>query len=150
MGTQTSFSLKVVDSNSCTFYQTLNVVDTTPYQFLPNGFYFTDEVNNDTFAYVYGEFTGYTYNNTSVNRLVKLNQDLTVDSPYNTYLHRGLPPTPIAMVSRQSLDAAANPEHSNYLYFYAKGDGSHQFSETYEAQRQAIQQYKPKNHHKGP
>lgn len=79
MGTQTSFSLKVVDSNSCTFYQTLNVVDTTPYQFLPNGFYFTDEVNNDTFAYVYGEFTGYTYNNTSVNRLVKLNQDLTVD-----------------------------------------------------------------------
>jgi len=76
--------------------------------------------------------------------------DLSIDSPYNTYLHRGLPPTPIAMVSRQSLDAAANPEHSNYLYFYAKGDGSHQFSETYAAQRQAIQQYKPKNHHIGP
>jgi uncharacterized delta-60 repeat protein len=79
MGTQTSFNLKVVDSNSCTFYQTLNVIETTPYQFLPNGFYFTDEVNNDTFAYIYGEFTGYTYNNTEVNRLVKLNQDLTVD-----------------------------------------------------------------------
>jgi uncharacterized delta-60 repeat protein len=79
MGTQTSFNIKVVDNNGCTFYQTLNVIETTPYQFLPNGFYFTDEVNNDTFAYIYGEFTGYTYNNTEVNRLVKLNQDLTVD-----------------------------------------------------------------------
>lgn len=42
-------------------------------------FYFTDEINNETFAYVYGEFTGYTYNNTKVNRLVKLNKNLTVD-----------------------------------------------------------------------
>ena len=78
--TQTSFSLKVVDSNGCVFYQNLTVIDTTPYQFQPStSFYFTDEVNNETFAYIYGEFTGYTYNNTSVNRLVKLNQDLTVD-----------------------------------------------------------------------
>jgi uncharacterized delta-60 repeat protein len=78
--TQSSFSLKVVDSNGCVFYQNLTVINTTPYQFQPStSFYFTDEVNNDTFAYVYGEFTGYTYNNTSVNRLVKLNQDLTVD-----------------------------------------------------------------------
>lgn len=77
-------------------------------------------------------------------------QDLLTDSPYNTYLHRGLPPTPIAMVGRESLNAAANPEHSNFLYFYAKGDGSHQFSETYEAQRQAIQQYRQKNNQTGP
>ena len=52
---------------------------TTVFQFLPDEFYFTDEVNNETFAYIYGEFTGYTYNKTSVNRLVKLNQDLTID-----------------------------------------------------------------------
>jgi hypothetical protein len=76
----TSYILKVVDSNGCIVYENLTVIDTTPYQFQPStSFYFTDEVNNDTFAYVYGEFTGYTYNNTSVNRLVKLNQDLTVD-----------------------------------------------------------------------
>jgi uncharacterized delta-60 repeat protein len=80
LDTQNSFSLKIVDSNSCTFFQTLNVVNTTPYQFLPsNSFYFTDEINNNTFTYLYGEFTGYTYNNTSVNRLIKLNEDLTVD-----------------------------------------------------------------------
>jgi len=42
-------------------------------------FYFTDEINNETFSYIYGEFTGYTYNNTKVNRLVKLNKNLTVD-----------------------------------------------------------------------
>jgi uncharacterized delta-60 repeat protein len=58
---------------------TLTPTPTTIFQFLPDGFYFTDEVNNDTFAYIYGEFTGYTYNNTPVNRLVKLNQDLTID-----------------------------------------------------------------------
>lgn len=71
-------------------------------------------------------------------------QDLMIDSPYNTYLHRGLPPTPIAMVGKESLNAAANPEPSHYLYFYAKGDGTHEFSETYQAQKKAIQQFKPK------
>ncbi|OGV40395.1 MAG: ABC transporter substrate-binding protein [Legionellales bacterium RIFCSPHIGHO2_12_FULL_42_9] len=69
-------------------------------------------------------------------------QDLKINSPYNTYLHRGLPPTPIAMVGKQSLDAAAHPDETNYLYFFAKGDGSHQFSTNYQEQQQAIQQFK--------
>ncbi|CAM4495776.1 MAG: Endolytic murein transglycosylase [Legionella sp.] len=71
-------------------------------------------------------------------------QDMQVDSPYNSYRYRGLPPTPIAMVSKEALDATAHPQLSNYLYFVAKGDGSHQFSETYEQQRQAINQYQRK------
>ncbi|KTD00796.1 endolytic transglycosylase MltG [Fluoribacter gormanii] len=71
--------------------------------------------------------------------------DLLIDSPYNSYHHRGLPPTPIAMVGKESLDAAAHPQLSNYLYFVAKGDGAHQFSETYQQQKQAINQYKRKD-----
>ncbi len=70
--------------------------------------------------------------------------DLAVDSPYNTYKYRGLPPTPIAMVGKKAIDAAAHPKRTDYLYFVAKGDGSHQFSETYEQQRQAIKRYQPK------
>ncbi len=67
--------------------------------------------------------------------------DMLVNSPYNSYLNRGLPPTPIAMVGKEAIDAAAHPQLSNYLYFVAKGDGTHQFSETYSQQRQAIEQY---------
>lgn len=71
--------------------------------------------------------------------------DLLIDSPYNSYHCRGLPPTPIAMVGKEALDAAAHPQLSNYLYFVAKGDGTHQFSETYQQQKQAINQYKRKD-----
>ncbi|KTD73135.1 endolytic transglycosylase MltG [Legionella tucsonensis] len=71
--------------------------------------------------------------------------DLLIDSPYNSYHNRGLPPTPIAMVGKEALDAAAHPQLSNYLYFVAKGDGAHQFSETYEQQKRAINQYKRKD-----
>lgn len=74
-----------------------------------------------------------------------IHQDLLVDSPFNTYRNRGLPPTPIAMVGREAIDAAAHPTVSKYLYFVAKGDGSHQFSETYLQQRQAINAYKHKD-----
>lgn len=71
--------------------------------------------------------------------------DMQIDSPYNSYRYRGLPPTPIAMVGKESLEAAAHPQRSNYLYFVAKGDGTHQFSETYQQQKQAINQYKRKD-----
>ncbi|MGQ3887422.1 endolytic transglycosylase MltG [Legionella sp. CNM-1927-20] len=67
--------------------------------------------------------------------------NLDFDSPYNTYLYRGLPPTPIAMVGRDAIEAAARPQFSNYLYFVAKGDGSHIFSTTYEEQKKAIARY---------
>ena len=71
--------------------------------------------------------------------------DLQIDSPYNSYRYRGLPPTPIAMVGKEAIDAAAHPQLSNYLYFVAKGDGSHQFSENYEQQKQAINRYRHKD-----
>ncbi len=70
--------------------------------------------------------------------------DLSIDSPYNTYKYYGLPPTPIAMVGRDAIDAAAHPASTHYLYFVASGNGCHHFSETYELQRKAISDYKVK------
>lgn len=58
-------------------------------------------------------------------------QDLKVDSPYNTYLHPGLPPGPIGNPGLASFAAAANPANTPYLYFVAKGDGTHTFSRSF-------------------
>ncbi|GGI91281.1 endolytic transglycosylase MltG [Legionella impletisoli] len=68
-------------------------------------------------------------------------KDMQFDSPFNTYKYRGLPPTPIAMVGRDAIDAAANPAQTNYLYFVAKGDGTHHFSASYKEQKEAIDRY---------
>jgi UPF0755 protein len=59
--------------------------------------------------------------------------DLKIPSPYNTYLHTGLPPTPIANAGAASLEAAANPARVGYLYYVARNDGSgrHYFSSSY-------------------
>jgi UPF0755 protein len=57
-------------------------------------------------------------------------RDLETDSPYNTYLHTGLPPTPIANPGKPSLDAAFFPARTDYLYYVAKGDGHHAFAKT--------------------
>lgn len=54
--------------------------------------------------------------------------DLDIDTPYNTYLHDGLPPGPICNPGRAALDAAVAPASVDYLYFVARGDGSHAFS----------------------
>ena len=70
-------------------------------------------------------------------------EDLRLNSVYNTYVYPGLPPTPIAMVGKKALDAAAHPQRTNYLYFVAKGDGSHQFSASYAEQKKAISRYHP-------
>lgn len=61
------------------------------------------------------------------------NEDLLVDSPYNTYKNEGLPPGPIATPSLSSVEAALYPEASNYLFYVTKKDGSqtHLFAETY-------------------
>lgn len=72
-------------------------------------------------------------------------ENLSVDSLYNSYRYRGLPPTPIAMVGKEAIDAASHPTITDYLYFVAKGDGSHLFSATYQQQRKAIGKYL-KNH----
>jgi UPF0755 protein len=55
-------------------------------------------------------------------------KDLTTDTPYNSYLHKGLPPTPIAMPGLSAIQAALHPAQHDYLYFVAAGDGSHTFT----------------------
>lgn len=68
-------------------------------------------------------------------------EDLRKDTPYNTYTRRGLPPTPIASPSLASITAALHPDHSQNLYFVAKGDGSHQFSAHLAEHNLAVQFY---------
>lgn len=58
--------------------------------------------------------------------------DTKIESLYNTYIHTGLPPTPICSPGIESIDAALWPEKTDFLFFLAKGDGSHVFSKTYE------------------
>ena len=67
--------------------------------------------------------------------------DLALDAPYNSYLHGGLPPTPIASPGLPSIEAAANPANVPYLYFVAKGDGTHAFAETYEQHQANVERY---------
>lgn len=68
-------------------------------------------------------------------------QDLRTDTPYNTYLHRGLPPAPIAAPGLASLRAALNPAPGDSLYYVARGDGGHRFSRTWDEHRQAVEVY---------
>ena len=68
-------------------------------------------------------------------------RDLQADTPYNTYTRAGLPPTPIAMPGKASLEAAVRPEATKALYFVARGDGSSEFSETLPAHNRAVNQY---------
>jgi UPF0755 protein len=70
-----------------------------------------------------------------------LSRDLQFPSPYNTYLHAGLPPGPICSPGRSSLDAALYPAAESYLYFVAQGDGSHRFSRTFGEHQKAVQRY---------
>jgi UPF0755 protein len=67
--------------------------------------------------------------------------DLQTDSPYNTYLRTGLPPTPIAMPGKASLLAAVQPAPGNFLYFVAKGDGSSHFSANLDEHNRAVNKY---------
>ena len=69
--------------------------------------------------------------------------DLEIDSPYNTYRHAGLPPTPIANPGRKSLLAAFHPAKVDYLYYVYRGGGRHQFSRTLEEQQSAERKYLP-------
>jgi UPF0755 protein len=68
-------------------------------------------------------------------------RDLLADTPYNTYVRRGLPPTPIAMPGRASLAAAFSEPESDALYFVSKGDGSSYFSRTLGEHERAVTKY---------
>ena len=63
------------------------------------------------------------------------------DHPWNTYTRHGLPPTPIALPGRASLEAAANPAEGTALYFVSRGDGTHQFSDTLAEHNAAVNRY---------
>jgi len=68
-------------------------------------------------------------------------KDLVTDNPYNTYTRAGLPPTPIAMPGLASIHAALHPTETRDLYFVAKGNGAHQFSETLAEHARAVRRY---------
>ncbi|MEA4900437.1 endolytic transglycosylase MltG [Desulfitobacterium sp.] len=69
------------------------------------------------------------------------NKDLKIESPYNTYLHTGLPPSPIASPGHASLDAVLHPENTDYLYYLAKPDGYHVFAKTFDEHLQNQEKY---------
>ncbi|TQV87392.1 endolytic transglycosylase MltG [Aliikangiella coralliicola] len=68
-------------------------------------------------------------------------KDLRTRTPYNTYVIKGLPPTPIAMAGQASIHAALNPADGDALYFVATGDGGHKFSATLEEHNKALKEY---------
>jgi len=68
-------------------------------------------------------------------------RDLATDTPWNTYIHRGLPPTPIASSSRAALQAVLTPQAHPYLYFVARGDGTSEFSENLHAHNRAVRRF---------
>src|SRR5262249_53053506 len=68
-------------------------------------------------------------------------RDLEADTPYNTYVRDGLPPTPIALPSQASLDALLNPPETTFLYFVSRGDGTSAFSSNLADHNRAVSKY---------
>ena len=68
-------------------------------------------------------------------------RDLSVESPYNTYRVKGLPPGPIANAGAESISAALNPAKESYLYFVSRNDGTHHFSSTLAEHNRAVDKY---------
>ncbi|NVL43169.1 endolytic transglycosylase MltG [Pseudomonas syringae pv. actinidiae] len=70
--------------------------------------------------------------------------NLREPTPYNTYVIAGMPPTPMSLVGREAIHAALNPVAGSSLYFVAKGDGSHVFSDDLDAHNSAVRDYQLK------
>jgi UPF0755 protein len=68
-------------------------------------------------------------------------RDLETDTPYNTYVRDGLPPTPIALPSQASIDVVMNPPQTAYLYFVSRGDGTSEFSANLADHNRAVSKY---------
>ncbi|MBL1377254.1 endolytic transglycosylase MltG [Zobellella iuensis] len=68
-------------------------------------------------------------------------RDLQTHTPYNTYMIDGLPPTPIAMPSKEAILATLQPDESDYYYFVAMGEGRHYFSRTLREHNNAVRRY---------
>jgi UPF0755 protein len=68
-------------------------------------------------------------------------KDLKTDTPYNTYMHAGLPPGPICSPGRGSLEAAVEPADVEYLYFVSRNDGSHEFNRSLADHSRAVRKY---------
>jgi UPF0755 protein len=73
-------------------------------------------------------------------RLMK--SDLRIKSPYNTYIHYGLPPGPINSPGADAVLSALNPQYSEYIFFVATGKGGHTFSKTYQEHLKQVEQYR--------
>jgi len=74
-------------------------------------------------------------------------KDLLSDTPYNTYVHAGLPPTPIAAPGSAAINAVLHPKKGDSLYFVANGNGGHIFSATLKAHNRAVNKYQRKRKH---
>jgi UPF0755 protein len=72
-------------------------------------------------------------------------RDLETDSPYNTYMRAGLPPTPIALPGAAALHAALHPAPGDELYFVSRGDGTHHFSANFDEHTAAVRNYQLNN-----
>lgn len=68
-------------------------------------------------------------------------EDLSLQSPYNTYIHQGLPPGPIANPGEASLRAALSPAQTKYLYYVSRNDGTHLFSEDFRSHQAGVMKY---------
>jgi UPF0755 protein len=77
-------------------------------------------------------------------------EDLSNPHPYNTYVHSGIPPGPIANPGAASIEAVLHPAETKYLYFVSKNDGTHYFSETYPEHRNAVIKYQVRREGKSP